>query len=80
MRIQKKPTTLKAQLKQKNPNLKLKPLKPRSFRVCLFCTCFCVCGAKNTIRYLVTIKNAFYTARPTKKLSLKRSFREAVFT
>jgi hypothetical protein len=48
--------------------------------LCLFSTCFCVCDAKNTARCLVIVKIVFYTAGPTKKLSLKRSFHEAVFT
>jgi hypothetical protein len=48
-------------------------------RLCLFCTCFCVCGAKNIVRCLVTVKTAFCTTGPTKKLSLKCSFREVVF-
>ena len=41
---------------------------------------FCVCGAKNIARCLIIVKTTFYTVRPTKKFSLKRSFYEAVFT
>jgi len=40
---------------------------------------FYVCGETNTARYLVTNQIAFCAARPTKKLSLKRSFCAAVF-
>ena len=32
----------------------------------LFCTCFCVCSAKNTARCLVIVKTAFYIVGPTK--------------
>jgi len=51
-----------------------------AFRLCLFYTCFCVCGATHATRCLVTNQTVFYTAGPTKKLSLKHSFCEAVFT
>ena len=50
-------------------------LRPR-----LFYTCFCVCGVTNAARFLVTNQTVFYTTRPTKKLSLKHSFCEVVFT
>jgi hypothetical protein len=48
--------------------------------MCLLTFNFCVCSAKNTVRYLVIHQTAFYTVGSTKKLSLKRSFCEAVFT
>lgn len=51
-----------------------------AFRLCLFYTCFCVCGVTNAIRCLVTYQTMFCTAGPTKKLSLKHIFCEAVFT
>ena len=46
----------------------------------LFCNCFCIYGATNAAKCLVTNKTMFCIARPTKKLSLKRSFCEVVFT
>jgi hypothetical protein len=48
--------------------------------VCLLTFNFCVCSVKNTVRYLVIHQTAFYTVGSTKRLSLKRSFCEAVFT
>jgi hypothetical protein len=49
------------------------------FRLRLFSTCFCVCGETNATRCLITSQTAFCIARLIKKLSLKRSFCEAVF-
>jgi hypothetical protein len=49
-------------------------------RLRLFCNCFCVSGATNAAKCFVTNQTPFCTAGPTKKLSLKRSFCEAVFT
>ena len=50
------------------------------FRLHLFCNCFYVCGVTNTVKYLVTNQTVFCTAGFTKKLSLKHSFYEAIFT
>jgi len=51
------------------------------FRVHLFsCSFFYVCGVKNATRCLVIHQTTFYIVGPTKKLSLKRSFYEVVFT
>ena len=55
-------------------------MKSNHLKVCLFCTCFCVCGVKNVTRYLVIVKIIFYTMGLIKNISLKHSFREAVFT
>jgi len=35
-------------------------------QVALFCTCFCICGAKNTTKCLVTVKTALYIVGPLK--------------
>jgi hypothetical protein len=48
-------------------------------RVCFFIN-FYVCSETNIIRCLVTNQIVFYIAEPIKKLSLKYSFCEAVFT
>jgi len=55
-------------------------LEDSNVRLCLFYTCFCVRGVKNAVRCLVIVKITFYTAGPTKKLNLKCSFHEAIFT
>jgi hypothetical protein len=51
-----------------------------NFCFALFFINFYICGETNTIRYLVTNQTVFCIAGPTKKLSLKHSFCEAVFT
>jgi hypothetical protein len=50
------------------------------FRLRLFFPNFCVCGETNATRCLVINHTAFCTAGPTKKMSLKCSFCEAIFT
>jgi hypothetical protein len=46
----------------------------------LFSFNFCVCDVKNTVRYLIIHQTVFYTMGSIKKLNLKRSFCEVVFT
>jgi hypothetical protein len=45
-----------------------------------FASAFMFAVQKNTVKYFITVKTAFYTAGPTKKLNLKRSFYEVFFT
>lgn len=45
----------------------------------LFRFSFCICGVKNIDRCLVIHQAAFYIVGPTKKLSLKCNFCEAIF-
>jgi len=59
-------------------------LSPRNIilillRLHLFCNRFCVCGATNAVKCLVTNQTAFCIAGSTKKLSLKHSFYESRF-
>ena len=49
-------------------------------RLRLFFTSVCVCDETNAARCLVTNQTAFCIVEPIKKLSLKRSFYEEVFT
>lgn len=50
-----------------------------TLRLRLFFTSFYVCDETNTVKCLITNQTMFCNARSTKKLTVKRSFYEAIF-